>query len=509
MSSTLSTGALRLALLAAGALIAAPALAQDYGAYPPPPPPPPPPSYPGSYYGQEVYMPPAAVQRPSHGYGGYGQQNPYAQGAYNQGPYRQGGYTPQYGQAPSGYDPYAAPRGWNGAGAYQQASAPRPSAPLYAAPPEQAAAPPAATLPEAPPSGLPAAPTSAPAVEAPPPAVQAAAPPPPRPVLPPAPNSVALSHRVVESAAAYLGYIDKASALSPAFTDGVGVAKELKVGAAYEPKQFEEGAIAYAAIEALQEPAFVEGVRRASGGDPDRAAEIAVDLMRNPASAATFSGADAAAARASAALRRQGDRLLDAGTKMKQAAYDVQHSDWSKGDIVEPEVRLAAAKTLSATRITPEKDETDKLVKLVLAEQGGAYAVGEGASPAVTRGLALAALAVLGQAGEDKTETVASLMAEEKDGECLKLAKLNLFQCLAVSGPHYEDIFCLGQHAMMETAQCMIKSSGVSHPVMTASAAPVQTPLGPMAPAPAAMTPAPQDYRLPVAASAGSSGGGR
>jgi len=505
MSSTLSTGALRLALLAAGALIAAPALAQDYGAYPPPPP-----SYPGSYYGQEVYMPPAAAQRPGYGYDGYDQQNPYAQGAYNQGPYRQGGYTPQYGQAPSGYDPYAVPRGWNGAGAYQQASAPRPSAPLYVAPPEQAAAPPAAALPEAPPSGPSSSPATAPApaVEAPPPAVQAAAPPPPRPVLPPAPTSVALSHRVVESAAAYLGYIDKASALSPAFTDGVGVAKELKVGVAYEPKQFEEGAIAYAAIEALQEPAFVEGVRRAWGGDPDRAAQIAADLMRNPASAATFSGADAAAARASAALRRQGDRLLDAGAKMKQAAYDVQHSDWSKGDIVEPEVRLAAAKTLSATRISPDKDETDKFVKLVLAEQGGADAVGEGASPAVTHGLALAALALLGQAGEDKTETVASLMDEEKDSECLKMAKLNLFQCLAVAGPHYEDIFCLGQHAMMETAQCMIKSSGVSHPMMTASAASVQTPLGPMAPAPTA-TPAPQDYRLPVAASAGSSGGGR
>ena len=486
MTSSLSKGALRLALCAAAALVAAPAIAQDWGAYPPPPP-----SYPGSYYGQDVYMPPAQPQRASYGYAPSG-QNGYQPGAYGRNAY--------------GYDPYAAQRAYQGrsgyGGAYQQAYAGRPSAPVYAAPPE-----PAAPV-EAGPAG-PAAAVNAPPVDvAPIPAAAVpqavAAPSPPHPALPPAPTSVALSHRVVESASAYLAYIDKASALNPAFADGVGVAKELKVGAAYEPKQFEEGAIAYAAIEALQEPAFVDGVRRASGGDPDRAAQIAADLQRNPGSAITFSGADAAAGRASAALRRQGDRLMGAGTRMKQAAYDVQHSAWSKGDIVEPEARLAAAKSLSATRVSPQKDETDKLLKVVLAEQGGAYAVGEGVSPAVSRGLALAALAVLGQAGEDKTATVASLMAEEKDGECLKMAKLNLFQCLAVAGPHYEDIFCLGQHAMMETAQCMIKSSGVSHPVMTASAAPA-----PSVVAAAPATPAPQDYLLPVAALTVSNGGGR
>jgi len=24
----------------------------------------------------------------------------------------------------------------------------------------------------------------------------------------------------------------------------------------------------------------------------------------------------------------------------------------------------------------------------------------------------------------------------------MKMAKLNLYQCLAVAGPHYEDVFC-------------------------------------------------------------------
>ena len=462
MSSSHSARALRLALLAVSGLMAcSPVLAQDESGYRPPPP-----NYPGSYYGQVGYTSP-----------------PYRQPAYA--PQNDGyGYAP-YASAPQNpysYDPYAARRAWRRqtpqSQYQQQAYAPRPQAP-YAPPTEQPAS--DAAPPSAPPPSM-------------------AETPPERPVPPAAPTSVALSHRVVESASAYLAYMNKASALSPAFADGVGVAKDVKVGAAYEPKQFEEGAIAYAAIVALQEPAFVDGVRAASQGDPDRAQAIAADLMRDPAAATRFAGADAAAARAGAALRRQGDRLLDAGTRMKQAAYDVQHSAWSKGDVVEPDVRLAGAKTLSATRAAPARDETDQLLKLALSEQGSSerYAVGEGASPVIARGLALAALAVLGQAGEDRSDQIAALLAEEKGGECLKMAKLNLFQCLAVAGPHYEDIFCLGQHAMMDTAQCVIKASGVSQPMTTmAAAAPAPT----VAPPPAAaVSPAPQGYWLPVGA---------
>jgi hypothetical protein len=448
--SSHSARTLRLALLAVSGLMAAsPVLAQDWsGGYRPPPP-----NYPGSYYGQVAYAP-----------------APYGQSAYAP-PNDSYGYAPNASAAQTSYDdPYAAQRAWRRQARqaqYQQAYAPPPQTP-YAAPSEPPGLGVAATAPAAPPA------------------------------LPTAPTSVALSHRVVESASAYLAYMNSASALSPQFADGVGVAKDVKVGAAYEPKQFEEGAIAYAAIVALQEPAFIEGVRAAFQGDPDRAQAIAADLMRNPAGAARFAGADAAAARAGAALRRQGDRLLDAGTRMKQAAYDVQHAAWSKGDVVDPDIRLAGAKTLSATRAAPARAQTDQLLKTALAQESSAerYAVGEGASPVVSRGLALAALAVLGQAGEDRSDQIAALLAEEKGGECLKMAKLNLFQCLAVAGPHYEDIFCLGQHAMMDTAQCVIKASGVSQPMTTLAAA---TP-SPAAATPAAVSPAPQDYWLPVGA---------
>jgi hypothetical protein len=40
------------------------------------------------------------------------------------------------------------------------------------------------------------------------------------------------------------------------------------------------------------------------------------------------------------------------------------------------------------------------------------------------------------------------------------MAKLNLFQCMAVAGPHYEDVFCLSQHAMLEAGQCLAEAAG-------------------------------------------------
>ena len=490
MSATLLQGAFRLALLSAsaGLLSVGSASAQD--------------GYPPGAYPQAAYAP-GPYAYPQDSYRRYQQGGP-AYGAYAPGGYPSypQGYGPQgYAQGPYGapYDPYAAQRrAWRRQQAQEQYQAayirpPMPTSPPVA--PDAAfpggASPVVAQGPaDAPP---PPPPPVAPVVEA-----QAAAPASSPPVAPKlaAPQSVALAHRIVESASAYLAYMKRASAISPAFTDGAGVAKEVRTGAAYEAKQFEEGAIAYAAIVALQEPAFIDGVRNTSGGDPGRAQQIAADLVANPDAASTFPGADVAGARASAALRRQGDTLFLAGSKVKQSAYDVQHSAWSKTDVLDPEGRLAGAKTLSATRFTPEREETDKLLKLTLAEEGGgAYQGAPASSPVVSRGLALAALAVLGQAGEGSAERLQPLMAEEKGGECLHMAKLNLFQCLAVAGPHYEDIFCLGQHAMMETAQCVIKASGLSQPVMTAEAvrAPAQAPEQV-----AQVSPAPQDYWVPL-----------
>jgi hypothetical protein len=74
--------------------------------------------------------------------------------------------------------------------------------------------------------------------------------------------------------------------------------------------------------------------------------------------------------------------------------------------------------------------------------------------------MALAALAVLGRAGDDQAQRIDALLDEPLSAQCLKMAKLNEYQCLAVAGPHYEDLFCLGNHAMMDTGKCIVGAAG-------------------------------------------------
>jgi hypothetical protein len=47
-------------------------------------------------------------------------------------------------------------------------------------------------------------------------------------------------------------------------------------------------------------------------------------------------------------------------------------------------------------------------------------------------------------------------MDERSSGQCLRSAKLNYHQCLAAAGTHYEDIYCLGVHAMSDPGQCVV-----------------------------------------------------
>src|SRR5581483_2147038 len=94
------------------------------------------------------------------------------------------------------------------------------------------------------------------------PVVEAPPPPPPMP-------DVGMSQRLVTEASAFEDYMRRTALISPAFTDAAGVQSSLKAGAAYQPAQFMRGEIAYAAIAALQDQAFVEAVR-AAGKTPEQ-----------------------------------------------------------------------------------------------------------------------------------------------------------------------------------------------------------------------------------------------
>jgi hypothetical protein len=190
--------------------------------------------------------------------------------------------------------------------------------------------------------------------------------------------------------------------------------------------------------------------------------------MKDPAYVVALPGSASAAGLVIAALGDDGTKMLNAGRAVKQAAYDVQRSKWSKADVAGRDARLSLAKSLSATPVVGDTAETARLQQAVV----GASPLGLPAStaaapytPLVIRSLAVAALSTLGYGGDQYLETLMPLLAEPGSATCLKLSKLNLYQCLAVSKPHYEDVFCLGVHVMMDTGQCLLKGVGLPVPV--------------------------------------------
>ncbi|MDR3513643.1 MAG: hypothetical protein P4L73_18555, partial [Caulobacteraceae bacterium] len=304
-------------------------------------------------------------------------------------------------------------------------------------------------------------------------------PPPPPPPAPPAPAGFALSTAVVQDAAVYRDYMTRAAAINPAFTSGADVAQSLSQGESISPGQLLRGEVAFAAIAALQDPNFVANVR-AFAADPAVREQMASTLVSNPGYAVAFKGSDTAAGLAASAIIAQGRRLYDDGRSVKQAAYDVQAQSWSKSAVEDRSQRLANAKNVSVINAAAAMDEVANLHAAAIGQSQmplHAPAATPPYSPVIVRGLAVAALAALGEAGDENLVTMAPLFQDAPTATCLNTAKLNLYQCLAVARPHYEDIFCLGQHVMMDTAQCVMIAAGAPAPAFAPPPLPVVTPV--------------------------------
>jgi hypothetical protein len=276
----------------------------------------------------------------------------------------------------------------------------------------------------------------------PPPVVAQDAPPPP-PVL--------LPREVVEAASVFETYVQRASTIEPKFTSGETVAISLRAGETYEADQFQRGEAAYGAIVALQDPTFVSNLRIYAYDAPSRT-QIVNSVLIDPEYITHFKGAD------SAAGRQQLPALFGQGR---------HHQAWSKAEVQGREGRLALAKSLSSEQQQAVREDALRLSQAVNGVQplGMAAPTAPGPyTPLVARALSVAAMAAMGEGGEEYSGQIRTLLSDVVQGNCLREAKLNLYQCLAVSRPHYEDVFCLGQHAVADTGQCVLSGALVSVP---------------------------------------------
>ena len=289
------------------------------------------------------------------------------------------------------------------------------------------------------------------------------APPPP----PPPAGPVALPSRTLADAAAFEAYIERAGAVTPAFANGLSVAQALRDVTANSPKALIRDAVAYGAVAALQDPTFVAAVR-AAGTSPDNRRLMAGYLINDARYALLFKGADRAAGLAQQAIGQAGLKLVAGGRLVRQASYDIQHQAWSKEEVANRPDRLRMVESQGERSLPDASDHVDAMQRVSTGGQAmgiSAGAISPPYSPLVAEAVQLAAVAALGEASDELYERLAELADDQYGADaCLHEAKLNLYQCLAVAKPHYEDMYCMGQHAMNDAGICLVTAAGLNPP---------------------------------------------
>ncbi|WP_395943157.1 hypothetical protein [Brevundimonas sp.] len=284
------------------------------------------------------------------------------------------------------------------------------------------------------------------------------------------PPPISLNQGVAEAASIYVAFLREAQTIQPGgFADAESIQAAIRKGAAYDPAQLSRGLIAYGSIIALQSPEFVAGVRQFAI-DPVQRQQMVAQIVADPAYAATLPGADAAAGLISDTIGKDALAMRAIAEAVEQDAYTVQARNdprrrWAVAHIQNREVRLESAKTLSAATMLPSADESAQL--FAAANSGTGLAVTPSRksppyTPAVTRSLAIAALAALGSAGDEARANTDALSIEPNNEFCLNMSKLMLFQCLAASRPSYEDMFCLGRHVARDLASCATQATSIT-----------------------------------------------
>jgi hypothetical protein len=121
----------------------------------------------------------------------------------------------------------------------------------------------------------------------------------------------------------------------------------------------------------------------------------------------------------------------------------------------------------SASGIAPAADQIPVLQRAATGAQAlpvTAQPLEPPYSPLVAHALQIAAVAALGEATDDRYDRLSAMGSDLETELCLERAKRDLFQCLAVSKPNYEDIFCMGRHEMLQPAGCIAAGAGVELP---------------------------------------------
>lgn len=253
----------------------------------------------------------------------------------------------------------------------------------------------------------------------------------------------------------------------------------------HDPDTFARAWLAYAALVAAQEPAFVDGVRAVAdyyGRD-----NVIAGLRNDPTYAGQLEGAEDARQAVLATVAGDVARLREISEQIKQQAYSLQSLDWAKTRSGDNSARLARLETIEGAVRAPGAE--------TLASLGGPGAIGSdraerseearanfwrafslgpttahastGASPRIAENpryrsvldqvVTLAALEALDAANADDAAMVSPMLEQPDTQMCLRMARMHFNQCIAASHFRYEDPFCIAEHGVRDIGGCMSK----------------------------------------------------
>lgn len=249
---------------------------------------------------------------------------------------------------------------------------------------------------------------------------------------------------------------------------------------AHKSDDLSSGWVAYAALVAADTPAFREALEKEVASKKKVNGMTGADaffakLAADPAYPRQLKGADEAMSRVLAMTTHDAARFTALGEAFKEQAYAMQKTSWGKSKIPASSARLSDAESYARSRPSAtapslasitEKGVTAPSLSSANAawnpewgkDAGSGRMTEPNAQVIMNRVMNLAARYAVSGVSE---KTVAVYAKNDKSNSCLSFAALTLKQCIAATRAPYEEAFCLGEHALNDTASCIGWVAGV------------------------------------------------
>ncbi len=265
---------------------------------------------------------------------------------------------------------------------------------------------------------------------------------------------------------------------------------------AHESWSLSSAWMAYAALIAADTPGFAEAMQAELRGENDiptekkkkrkkkkkkstemdeaelvaAKAKFLAKLSANPRYPRTMPGADKAITAIMEMALNDSLRMSSLGENFKSQAYSMQKTRWGKRRLSSAQTRLGEAESYRNSRpgmaipqfartniqgVTQPGVATSDAYNWSTAwgyPSSISYSHASGSTAIMDRILNLAARYAVGSVND---RVVAAYAKNNKSEQCLSISKLTLNQCIAATRTPYEEAFCLGEHALIDIADCL------------------------------------------------------